>query len=85
MKISCVESLEKLGDTVIIADTDQSTATEKAMEESVNYTVKKINRLTCTHPACTGNGRKPTHTKEECYIRHPDQCTDEVKEIYDKI
>ena len=59
--------------------------TEKAKEESANYTVKKINRLTCTHPACTRNGRKPTHTNEECYIRHPNQCPDEVKEIYDKI
>ena len=56
-------TLEKLGDTVIIGDAKQSTATEKAKEESVNYTVKKVNRLTCTHPACTRNGRKPTHTK----------------------
>ena len=76
---------KKLGDTVIIAETDQSTASEKAKEESVNYTAKKINRLTCTHPACTRNGTKPTHTNEECYIRHPDQYPDEVKEIYDKI
>ena len=30
VKISCVERLEKLGDTVIIAETEQSTATEKA-------------------------------------------------------
>ena len=84
-KISCVERLEKLGDTVIIGDAEQSTATEKAREESVNYNVRKVNRLTCTHPACTRNGRKPTHTNEECYIRHPDQCPDEVKEIYDNI
>jgi hypothetical protein len=35
VKISCVERLEKLGDTVIIAETEQSTATEKAKEESV--------------------------------------------------
>ena len=84
-KISCVVRLEKLGDTVIIPETEQSTATEKAKEEPVNYTVMKINRLTCTHSACTRNGRKPTHTNEECYIRHPDQCLDEVKEIYDKI
>ena len=35
VKISCVERLEKLGDTVIIAETKQSTATEKDKEESV--------------------------------------------------
>ena len=61
-KISCVERLEKSGHTVIIAEIDQSTVTEKAKEESVNYTVKQINRLMCTHPACTRYGRKPTHT-----------------------
>ena len=52
--------------------------------ETANYTVKKINRLPCTHPACNKYG-KPNHTNEQCYIRHPDLCPDDLKEKFKKI
>ena len=52
--------------------------------ETANYTVKKVNRLPCTHPACNKYG-KPNHTNESCYIRHPDLCPDELKDKFQNI
>ena len=77
------EALEKLGDSIFPIESDNSKNSEKATEESANYTVKKINRLPCTHPACNKYG-KPNHTNESCYIRHPDLCPDELKDKFQK-
>ena len=83
-KVLPAEALEKLGDSIYPIEADNTKNSEKATEESANYTAKKINRLPCTHPACNKYG-KPNHTNEQCYIRHPDMCPDELKEKFKKI
>ena len=70
-KLSPVVALEKLGDTIFPIESEQSKSSEKATMETVNYTVKKMNRLPCTHTACNKYG-KPNHNNEQYYIRHPD-------------
>ena len=76
--------MEKLGDSIYQIKSDNTKSLKKATEESANYTVKKINRLPCTHPACKKYD-KPNHTNGSCYIRHPDLCPDELKQKFQKI
>jgi hypothetical protein len=83
-KVLPAEALEKLGDSIFPIESENSKTSEKATEETANYTVQKINRLPCTHPACNKYG-KPNHTNESCYIRHPDLCPDELKDKFQKI
>ena len=83
-KVLPAEALEKLGDSIYPIESDNTKSSDKATEESANYTVKKINRLPCTHPACNKYG-KLNHTNESCYIRHLDLCPDELKDKFQKI
>jgi hypothetical protein len=80
-KVLPAEALEKHGDSIFPIESDDSKTLDKATEESANYTVKSINRLPCTHPACNKYG-KPNHTNENGYIRHPDLCPDELKDKF---
>ena len=44
-KVIPAEALENLGDSILPIKTENSKTSEKATEESANYTIKKINRL----------------------------------------
>jgi hypothetical protein len=56
-KVISAEALEKLGDSAFQIESENSKSSEKATEESANYTVKKINCLPCTHSACIKYGK----------------------------
>jgi hypothetical protein len=83
-KVLPAEALEKLGDFIITIEADNFKTSGKATEESANYTAKRINLLPCTHPACNKYG-KLNHTNESCYIRHPDLCSDELKDKFQNL